>query len=93
MSLWEKWEREKLERQGIKVERKSDVEIHDTRPKPNFRRQTLIVGGALLACFLAVYIAVVLNSMYGGKWSDWYIIRYIAEQTKLRLERAKQVYN
>ena len=81
MSLWEKWEKEKLEQQGIKVERKSDVEIHDTHPKTDFQKQAWIVAGALLACFLVVYLALVLNAIYGGNWSDSLIVRmFIAKQ-------------
>ena len=79
MSLWEKWEKEKLEKQGIKVERKSDVEIHDTRPKPDFRTQMLIAGGTLLGCILFVYFAVVLYATYGGKWEDSYLARLLVE--------------
>ena len=85
MSLWEKWEREKLEKQGIKVERKSDVEIRDIRPKPNLRKQVLVVAGGILACFVVVYCALLLNNMYSGHWSDLYIIRIISEKTTNRI--------
>ena len=85
MSLWDKWEREKLESQGIKVERRSDVDIRDTRPKADVRKQALTVGAAVLACFLVVYCALLLSNMYSGHWSDLYIIRVISEKTALRV--------
>ena len=85
MSLWDKWEREKLERQGIRVERRSDVEIHDTRPKADARKQALTVGAAVLGCFFVVYCAWLLNQMYSGHWSDLYIIRVISEKTAARV--------
>jgi len=88
MSLWEKWEREKLEQQGIRVERKRDVEIRDTRPRPDFSKQARILCGVVLACFLTVYLALLLNAKYGGKWSDWYIVRYIVDREKLRQSQA-----
>ena len=84
MSLWEKWEREKLEQQGIEVERESKVEIHDMRLKPNLRKQALIVLGALLACLLTVYVVLLLEERYGGRWSDWYIIGFFAETERWR---------
>lgn len=84
MSLWEKWEREKLEKMGAKVERKSDVEIYDTRPKANVRRQFWIVGGALLACLLAVYLALAMASIYNGRWSELFIVRLFVERAELR---------
>ena len=85
MSLWDKWEREKLESQGIKVERKSDVEIQDTRPKADVRKQTLTVCAVVLGCFVVVYLALLLNNMYSGRWSDLYIIRVISEKTMQRV--------
>ena len=85
MSLWDKWEREKLERQGIKVERKSDVDIRDTRPKADIRKQTWVVGAVVLGCFFVVYCAWLLNEMYSGHWSDLYIIRVISEKTAWRV--------
>jgi hypothetical protein len=85
MSLWDKWEKEKMERHGIRVERKSDVDIRDTRPKADVRKQTLVVSAAVLACFVVVYCAWLLNEMYSGHWSDLYIIRVIAEKTAWRI--------
>ncbi|MCL2010891.1 MAG: hypothetical protein FWG71_10180 [Synergistaceae bacterium] len=85
MSLWEKWEREKLERMGIEVERKSDVYICDTRPKPNVRKQALILGAAVVACFLVVYFFLTLNERYGWRWEDLYVVRLIAEKSGDRI--------
>ena len=89
MSLWDKWEREKLERMGIKVERKSDVDIRDTHPKPNFRKQAWIVTGALAACFMVVYLALVLNAMYGGRWSDFPIVRVLVDRIEQRMSEGR----
>lgn len=81
MSLWEKWEREKLEKQGIKVEHHSDVEIHETHPKANIRKQIWIVTGTVFACLLLVYVALTLEALYSGRrWSDTYIVRLFAEK-------------
>ena len=85
MSLWDKWEREKLERMGVKVERKSDVEIHDTRPKADVRKQTWVVGGVILACLLVVYFALLLDNMFSGRWSGLYIVRVFTEKAAQRM--------
>ena len=87
MSLWEKWEKEKLERMGIKVERKSDIHIQEIRPKADIRKQSWIVGGVILACLLTVFLALILNQAYGGRWSDYYLIRVFAESGTRRMER------
>ena len=84
MSLWEKWEKEKLERMGIKVKRKSDVEIHDMRPKADFRKQAWIVGGAVLACFIVVYFVWILHEAYGGRWSDFPLVRILTDRIEQR---------
>ena len=86
MSLWEKWEREKKERLGIEVERKGGVEIHDTRPKPDIRRQSLIVCGAVVACVVSVYFFWALHDRYGGHWSDFPMIRSITSIWERRIE-------
>ncbi|MDR2180410.1 MAG: hypothetical protein LBP21_08885 [Synergistaceae bacterium] len=79
MSLWEKWEKEKLEKQGIKVERHSDVEIYDMRSKTNVRKQVWIVLGTIGACCLMVYLALIMEALYNGRrWSETYIVRLIA---------------
>ena len=85
MSLWEKWESEKLEKQGIKVERHSDVEIREMHSEPNLYKQTWIVVGALAACFFAVYAALVLEAVINGRrWSDTYLIRLFAQKEAQR---------
>ena len=86
MSLWEKWEREKKERMGIKVERKSDVYISDTQPKPDFRRQSLIVCGAIVACVISVLFLWALHDRYGGHWSDFPMIRSITSIWERRID-------
>ena len=86
MSLWDKWEREKMERMGIKVERKSDVEIHDTRPKADIRRQSLIVGGVVLVCFVTVYFLWGLHVRYGDRWSEFPMIRALTGMLERRIE-------
>jgi hypothetical protein len=79
MSLWEKWEREKLEKEGIEVERHSDVEIYEMRAKTDIRKQVLIVLGTIGACCLIIYLALILEALYNGRrWSDTYIVRFIA---------------
>jgi hypothetical protein len=81
MSLWEKWEREKLEKQGIKVERPRDVEIHEMRSKSDIRKQTLIVLGTIAACLVMVYFAMILEALYNGRrWSETYIVRFLVEK-------------
>jgi hypothetical protein len=85
MSLWEKWEREKLEKEGIKVERHSDVEIYEMRPKANIRKQVWIVLGTIGACCVIVYLALILEALYNGRrWSDTYIVRLIATKEAQR---------
>ena len=85
MSLWEKWEREKLEKQGIKVDRPSDVEIHETHPKSNIRRQIYVVAGIAVGCLLLVYAAIISEVLYTGRrWSDSYIVRLFAAQEAQR---------
>jgi hypothetical protein len=89
MSLWDKWEREKQERMGIKVERKSDVEIHDTREKPDARKQSMILVLAVLACFLGVYFCFMLYARYGDYWSDFPMIRALTSQFEYRIEQRR----
>ena len=90
MSLWEKWEREKLEKMGFEVERKSDVDIRDTRPKADVRKQTLVVGASILACLLVVYFFWVLHAMYGGNWSDFSLLRIISGRMEERIAERNQ---
>jgi len=89
MSLWEKWEREKMERMGIKVERKSDVDIRDTHPKPNFRKQAWIVTGVFAGCIMVVYFALVLTTLYGSRWSDFPIVRALVDRIEQRVSEGR----
>jgi len=89
MSLWEKWEREKQERMGIKVERKSDVKILDTRPKANIRKQSLIVALAVLVCFSLVFFGWAMHERFGANWSDFPLIRYLAGTVEQRVEEGR----
>ena len=54
MSLWEKWEREKLRKKGFRVREPKDVEIHASYMKPNIRKQIAIVLLACIGCLLLV---------------------------------------
>jgi hypothetical protein len=85
MSLWEKWEREKLEKQGIKVERPRDVEIHETHPKSDIRKQLYIVGAVVIGSLLLVHAAIVFETLYTGRrWSETYIVRLFATREEQR---------
>ena len=85
MSLWDKWERVKLEKQGIKVEHHRDVEIHETHPKADTRKQIWIVVGAFFACIAVVFLALAFEAVYNGRrWSDTYIVRLFAERQAQR---------
>ena len=86
MSLWEKWEKEKLKNQGIKVERKDyDVKIYDIHPKVDIRKQVWIVLGTVAVCFMLVYIALILQAVTSGRhWSDTYIVRLFVERGQQR---------
>ena len=86
MSLWEKWERESLKRQGVDTEYKSEVDIQDTNPKPSVRQQALTVGGVILGCLLVVYFALIMNAIFGGYWSDTFIVRFFTEKESQRIE-------
>jgi hypothetical protein len=79
MSLWDKWEREKLEKQGIKVEHPRDVEIHAIHPKNNIRRQICLAAGVAFICILLVHAAIAFEVLYTGRrWSETYIVRLFA---------------
>ncbi|MDR1378315.1 MAG: hypothetical protein LBJ36_04615 [Synergistaceae bacterium] len=81
MSLWEKWEREKLEAQGIKVERPHHVKIYETRSKVNWYKQTFYVFAAFFGCLLAVYAALTFEAVYSGRrWSDTYIVHLFSNR-------------
>ena len=85
MSLWKKWEREKLEKMGVKVERESDVKILDTRTKVDVRRQLLTLALALLACAVILFVGWTVHIRFGGHWSDFPVIRYIADTIEQRI--------
>jgi hypothetical protein len=90
MSLWKKWEREKLEKQGIAVEYDRDVEIHEIHPKRNMRRQVCVVIGVVLVCLLLVHTALVFEALYSGRrWSDTYIVRLFAAREEQRMEMSE----
>ncbi|MDR3231947.1 MAG: hypothetical protein LBT65_10950 [Synergistaceae bacterium] len=84
MSLWEKWEREKLAKQGIKIEEPRDVNIQPTRVKADFRRQTWIVVGAFFACLAVVVVTLILGRLVGWDWSDSYVVRLLATKEAQR---------
>ena len=87
MSLWDKWEKEKLKEQGIRVGRRDDdVKIYDTRPKADIRSQVWIVLGAAAACLALVYAVMVMEALSSGRrWSDTYIVRLFAERNAQRV--------
>lgn len=86
MSLWKKWEREKLEKMGIKVERESNVEIRDIRPKADVRQQAMIVGLAVVACLAMFFFLWALHDRYGGHWSEFPMIRSLKGVMEQRIE-------
>ena len=88
MSLWEKWEREKLEKMGIKVERKSDVQIRDTRHKHDVLKQTWVVLGALAICLCLSFAAVFIFT--DNRWTNTYIVRLIVERNEVRHRNAER---
>ena len=86
MSLWKKWEKEKLEKMGLKPERdKSDVEIFDTRPRPNTSKQLVIVGVAVLCCLLLVAVGIALQGRFGTDWNSLPGIRHLSDAVAPRL--------
>ena len=91
MSLWDKWEKEKLEKQGIRAEHHSDVEIHPTHDKKDPRKQIWVVIGTVFACCAVVYVALTLEAVFNGRrWSDTYIVRLFAEREAQRQSMDKQ---
>ncbi|GHS87474.1 hypothetical protein AGMMS49957_07390 [Synergistales bacterium] len=90
MSLWEKWEREKLEAQGVKVERPRDVVIEDKPVKKNPLSQFLIVALAVVLLF-ALYELAQEDRIYRiKKWSGSYIGQFFAEREEGREKQAKE---
>ena len=90
MSLWDKWEKEKLERMGVEVERKSDVKILETRSKPNIRQQLLVLLLAILACFSLVFLGWALHDRFGADWSDFPLIRHLAGTIEQRVDEGRR---
>lgn len=91
MSLWEKWEREKLRRQGFDVQDPKDVEIHESYQKPNVRKQVAIVLVTCIGCLLLVLMAMLTEALMTGKqWSKTYIVQLFATMQRAREERASQ---
>ena len=88
MSLWEKWEREKLEKMGIKVERKDIIRIPEMRHKQNRFNQMCAILGALVICLSLALAAVTIFS--GSRWSDTYIVRLIIERNELRHRQSER---
>jgi hypothetical protein len=83
MSLWEKWEREKLKEQGIDVPYDGDVEIHEMREKPNWKKQLLILFAAVVGCFLVTFAAITF--LRGANWwSDTYFARLLRDRNAQR---------
>ena len=91
MSLWEKWEREKLKEMGMEAERRGgDVKIYDTRTKPNVLRQVWIVMITVAACLALVYAAMVVEALATGRrWSDTYVVRLLVERNAQRMRMAE----
>ncbi|MDR1875287.1 MAG: hypothetical protein LBQ90_09805 [Synergistaceae bacterium] len=84
MSLWEKWEREKLRKQGIQVEEPRDVDIRPTRVRNNYRQQAWIIAGVVFICVVAVIVTLTLGNLLGWRWSDTYIVRFFATKAVQR---------
>ncbi|GHS94315.1 hypothetical protein AGMMS50276_06670 [Synergistales bacterium] len=90
MSLWEKWERDKLRAQGIEVEEPKDVIINDAPVKKNLRAQLLIL--ALVAvCLFSIYNFMISDAAYRlRKWSGTYIEQLFDERQDARERQAKE---
>jgi hypothetical protein len=89
MSLWDKWEREKLEKMGIKVERKDGIKIQDTRTKSNFRKQFLTITLAIAATVSVMFLGWAIHDRFGGHWSDFPLIRSLAGTIERRLDEGR----
>lgn len=91
MSLWDKWEREKLRKKGFRVQEPKDVEIHESYTKPDIRKQVSIVLATLIGCLLLVLMVMLAETLYTGKsWSDTYIVRLFATMQRTRERLATQ---
>ena len=91
MSLWDKWEREKLRKKGFRVQEPRDVEIHASYTKPDIRKQFSIVLATLVGCLFLVLLAMLAETMVTGKkWSDTYIVQLFETMQKTRERIASQ---
>jgi len=85
MSLWEKWEREKLRKEGIHVQDPNDVEIHESYTKPNIQKQIAIVLLACVGCLiLALSMMLTEMKLTGRDWSSTYIVRLFVTMQQAR---------
>ena len=91
MSLWEKWEREKLRKAGIHVQDPKGVEVHESYTKPNLSRQIAISLAVCAGCLLLVLAAMLAETLVTGRqWSNTYIVRLFAAMQRTREEQAAQ---
>ena len=94
MSLWEKWEREKLRQKGFRVQEPRDVEIHESYTKPNIRKQIAIVLLACIGCLLLVLSTMLTEMVFTGReWSNTYIVRLFATMQQARERISPQNQN
>jgi len=90
MSLWKKWEKEKLKRMGIRIERqKDDVRILDTRLKSDARKQLPTLILVVLTCFVIVFIGWTLRERHANCWSDFPVIQYMAGMIERRMDEGR----
>lgn len=89
MSLWKKWEREKLRQKGFRIRDPKDVEIHESYTKPNIRKQIAIVLMTCIGCLLLVLAAMLTETLLTGKrWSNTYIVQLFAAMQRVREQRS-----
>lgn len=90
MSLWDKWEREKLEQQGIKVDHHSDVKISDSPIPVSMRRQIVLIGTVFLTCLLVVLLGLALSSYFGNsRWNSSYLLQLFSSRQQQRTEMSR----
>ena len=91
MSLWEKWEREKLRKKGFHVREPRDVEIHESYVKPDVRKQVAIVLVTCIGCLLLVLAAMLAETLVTGRqWSNTYIVQLFVTMQRAREQRAAE---
>lgn len=89
MSLWEKWEREKLRRQGLDIRDPDKVDIQPEYKKPDIQNQIVIVLTTLVLCVLLIFVATFVETVYTGrKWSETFIVRLFVEKEQQRERKA-----